>query len=171
MDMDMKIEGLDEAMRALQAAFPKNPKRQRQLLNQAMSQAARQTIIKHAKQKALEGDKSGSLSAAIKPRAVAAGKARAAGAAARVHVTPVRYDAKAMALYINYYKPELGKIDGIRHGHLVEFGHRKRGGRGFVAARPFMGPAIDSAGSAYVSRFASNLKRKVELAVKRARKR
>lgn len=177
MEMTLKIEGLDEAMKALQAAFPKDPKRQRSLLNQAMSQSAKQTIVPVAKSLALQGDGSGSLSEAIKPRAVSAGRSRAAGVPARVQVTPVRMDRKAIAMYIDYYYNRVGRAapskmvtSGIRHGHLVEFGHRARNGE-FVSAQPFMGPALDSAGRAYIRRFASNLERKVEAAVRRARKR
>ena len=177
MEMNLKIEGLDAAMKALQAAFPKDPKRQRSLLNQAMSQSAKKTIIPVAKSLAMQGDGSGSLSEAIKPRAVSLGRSRAAGVPARVQVTPVRSDKKAIGMYIDYYYNRRGKAapphiltSGIRHGHLVEFGHRTRSG-GFVSARPFMGPALSTAGSSYVRVIARNLERKVEAAVRRKRKR
>ncbi len=175
-DMTVKIEGLDEAVAAMQAAFPTDAKQQRRLLNSAMSGAARPTIIKTAKELALIGDGSGALSQAIKPRAVSLSRSRAEGVPARVQITPVRGDRKAIAMYIDHYYNRKGLAapahivtSGIRHGHLIEYGHVAKGG-GFVAARPFLWPALKSQASAYISRFAKTLEKKVAAAVRRRRR-
>ncbi len=169
-EASFKIEGLEDAMAAMQAAFPKDPRKQRSLLNQGLSGAARVTIIPAAKSFANQGDGSGALAESIRPRARSAANALLSGAVASVAIAPVRYSPKALALYMRHYYPNgapSGRIvDGIRHGHLVEFGHATKGG-GFVAARPFLWPAVRFAGSAFNDKFAGILKRKVELAVRR----
>ncbi len=169
----VRIKGLDAAMAAMRAAFPKNPEQQRRLLNQTMSGAARKSIIPVAKQLARQGDGSGALSEAIAPRAVRRSKANAAGATARVDITPVRSNRKAMAMYINHYYTRLGKIApakvltrGIHYGHWVEFGRRHQG----VSGRPFLWPAAVSERGKYISVFAKILKKKVEAAVRRKAK-
>ena len=59
-----KIEGLDDAMKAMAAAFPKQNKQQASLLNAAMKSAAVQTIVVGAKLYAAASDGSGALAAA-----------------------------------------------------------------------------------------------------------
>lgn len=177
MELAAKIEGLEPALAALRAAFPDSPRRQRSLLNQTMSGAARKTIIPMAKQLARQGDGSGALSEAIAPRAVSLSKALARGKSAIIEITPVRSNRKAMAMYIAHYYTARGKTasaklvtSGIRHGHLVEFGHATRGG-GFVSARPFLWPAGTAGAGDYRRLFADMLRRKIEAAVRRKRRR
>lgn len=167
MEITGKIQGLESAMKAMRAAFPDNPQKQRQLLNQTMSFAARRSIIPVAKQLALQGDGSGALSEAIQPRAVSLSRARAAGKSATIQITPVRSNKKAMALYVNFHYARVGKavpsnifVSGISHGHLVEFGTKN------TSARPFLWPAVVSQRGAYMSLFAKTLKKKVQTAVK-----
>lgn len=170
MEITGKVEGLADAIAAMEAAFPKNPSKQRSILNQSLSGAARKTIIPVAKQLAYTGDSSGALSESIAPRAKSKGRALAQGNAAGVEITPVRYNRKAIAMYLNHYYPngaKLGRtVEGIRHGHLVEFGTKHS------SAKPFLGPALDQQGQAFINQFAKSIMRKVEAAVRRrARKR
>jgi len=169
----VRIEGLDEALQAMLAAFPVDARQQRKLLNQSMSQAAKPTITRAAKSFAEQSDGSGALAHSIRARAVSASRARARGVPSSVQIVPVRKDKTAIAMYINHYYPNGAPpsllTGGLRHGHLVEFGHKTKNG-GFVAARPFMWPAVASQSGSYVRTFAKVLKRKVELAVKRKRR-
>lgn len=176
MEMVFKVEGLDDALRAIQAAFPRDANQQRKILNQSMSGAARKSIIPIAKQLALQGDGSGALSEAIAPRAVSKSRALARGFAAIVEITPVRSNRTAMAKYIAYYYTARGRVaparlvtSGIRHGSLIEFGHATRsgGGIGHVAAQPFLWPAAESGRAAYVRQFAASVRKKIESAVRR----
>lgn len=173
MDGRVKIKGLEDAMAAMQAAFPNNPKQARKLLNQGMSASAKATIVPSAKRRALRGDGSGALSEAIGVRSQSMRKSLSKGRAAGVEVVPVRSNRKAMAIYINHYYAKEGKaapsgiaIDGIRHGHLVEFGTKHS------SAKPFLWPALQSRTKAFTDRFAGFLRKKTEAAVRRrARKR
>lgn len=171
MEGTARIEGLEAAMKAMGAAFPKNPEQQRRILNQSISFAARKSIIPRAKQLALKGDGSGALSESIAPRAVSRARALRRGKTASVQVTPVRGNRKAIAMYIAHYRRNSAAqvVSGIRHGHLVEFGHRTRSG-GFVSAKPFLWPAAVAGMSGYRKNFAASIKRKTELAVRRARR-
>lgn len=172
MDATVKIEGLEDAMRAMRAAFPKDPEQQRRILNQSISFAARRSIIPIAKQLAQQGDGSGSLAEAIAPRAVSRARALARRMTASVQITPVRSNRKAMAMYLAYYRRNSAKqvVSGIRHGHLVEFGHRTRDG-GFVAARPFLWPAAQRGTPQYRRAFAASIRKKTEAAVRRKARR
>lgn len=159
-------------MRAIAAAFPKDPRQARKILNQAMSGAAKEAIIPTAKQLARAGDSSGALSDSIAPRAVSLARSLAQGKGAIVHVTPLRGDRAAMAKYISFYYTGRGKTapakmitSGIRHGHLVEFGTVKTG------ARPFLWPAAEQGRSAYVKAFAKFVEKKIAAAVRRKAKR
>ena len=171
--MNARFEGLEEAMQAVEAAFPKNPEMARKLLNQSMSGAAKGSIIPIAKQLALQGDGSGALSEAIAPRAVSRAQAMRRGRAAIVEVTPVRSNRSAMARYIAFHytakgrKPKAKMItSGIRHGHLVEFGVPSRG----IPAAPFMFPAAQQGFSQYQNLFSVSLKKKIAAAVRKAAK-
>lgn len=53
------------------------------------------------------------------------------------------------------------------HGHLIEFGHLIKGTKGgpsfgFVAARPFMRPAIDESHEAIIARFAEAMNEQIQ---------
>lgn len=169
MQMAFEVKGLDNALAAIRAAFPRDPEQQRRILNQSMSAAAKKVIVPMAKQLALVGDGSGALSEAIGVRAVSKRRALAKGMAASVEVTPVRSNRKAMALYIAHYYTARGRTapakmvtSGIRHGHLVEFGTKKG-----MRARSFLGVSGEAQRGAYVSAFSASVSKKIEAAVRR----
>lgn len=176
MDFKGELRGLDDAMRALQAAFPDNPKRQQQLVHGAMGGSARKSMLPIAKQLAKRGDSSGALSESLAVRVQP--KRKRHGKAGGMEITPVRHNKKAIALYIEHYFTSQGKTaplgivaSGIRHGHLVEFGHNlKRNGRviGHVSAQPYLWPAGLAGSADYRNLFAGELKKRIESAVKRA---
>jgi hypothetical protein len=158
-------------MKAMAAAFPTDPKKQKALLGGSMRAAAADSILRQAKVLAMQGDGSGALSEALGIRTQPAKKIRTKRISAGVEVTPIRGNRTAMAMYINHYYTSRGRnapakmiTSGIRHGHLVEFGTVHS------PARPFLYPAASSKTSDYVSKFAASLKKKTESAVKRAAK-
>lgn len=164
----MKVEGLEDAMKAMLAAFPADPKRQRGILNASMRMASNKTILADAKQRAKKGDSSGALSESLGIRATSKRKLSARQAVAGVEIVPVRSNMKAMAMYIQHYYTNQGRTaptsmltSGIRHGHLVEFGSVNN------AADPFLFPAAQSQRGAYITRFSADLTKKIEAAVKR----
>ena len=177
MDIDVKIRGLKSVLKAMDAAFPKNPKQKQRLLAATMKTAAKPTILAHAKRLAIRGDTSGALSESLGLRSQSRAKIRTRRITAGAEIVPVRDNVRAMALYVAHYYTSRGKIapaniaiSGIRHGHLVEFGFKHISGRA-VAARPFLAPAGRSGFSSYKRRFAKDLRKKTEAAVRRARKR
>ena len=164
--------GLKDAMAAMAAAFPKDPKKQKTLLVGAMRMAASKTILPSAKRRALSSDGSGALSESLGIRTQTMSKMRSKRAAAGIEIVPVRSNRKAIALYINHYYTQRGKAapativtSGILHGHLVEFGTRHS------AAQPFLWPAAQSRTKSYVKRFAKDLGKKIEAAVRLRAKR
>ena len=172
MEGTVKIEGLDSALAAMRAAFPIAPKQQARLLNSAMRTAAERSIVPIAKSLALTGDSSGALSESIGVRFQSAVKRRARGVAAGVEVVPVRFNVRAIAMYIQHYYTDRGKTAsinlvaaGIRHGHLIEFGTVR------TAARPFLWPAGQSGKSGFTNKFSKILKKRIEAAVKRRARR
>jgi len=170
MEFSAKIVGLEDAMKAMQAAFPKNQEQQRRLLNATMRRSATPTLLADAKTRAASLGGSGALADSLGIRTSGKGIMRSGNKVAGVYITPLRYKPSALFKYLSHYYPGSKSdsviVDGIRHGHLIEFGHATKGG-GHVAARPFLGPAIDSQFSPYISRFAMDLGKKVEAAVKR----
>jgi len=171
MQATAKIEGLREAQAAMQAAFPDDYRQQQRIINGAMGGAARKSLLKVAKELAKDGDSSGALSESLAVRAQKARRRK--GKAGGMEIVPVRYSPKAMALYIAHYytskgrNAPLGGIDGIRHGHLVEFGfvHKKSGQQ--VKASPFLWPST-VASPKYRALFAGEMKKRIAAAVKRA---
>lgn len=158
-------------MKAMQAAFPADPKKQKQILNGAMRASANKAMVPIAKQRALQGDGSGALSESIAVRNMNARTLRKVGSAAGVQVTPVRSNRKAMMMYITHYYTSRGRVphadminSGIRHGHLVEFGSVNNG------AQPFLWPAAAAGKGAYIRGFSAEMQKKTEAAVRRARK-
>ena len=187
MEIGYKITGGPEVARALRAVWPNNIKRRRQVMNAAMKAAAKPTIVSKAKILALRSGGSGSLAAAMNSRVMTMKKLKQHGVTAGVWIGPVRKDPAAIAKYINHYWIGRGKeinpsifTYGLRHAHLVEFGHdivvggaKGRGGKvvGRAAARPFMRPAFHAGAASYKRRFVSTLKKKIAAAVKREAKR
>lgn len=168
MEFTGKVEGVENFARALQAAFPESPKIQAQIINGAMGESARRSILPIAKQLAKRGDSSGALSQALKVRAQKAKRRR--GKAGGMQILPFRFDTKAMAMYILYYFTRLGKnaplfgIVGIRHGHLVEFGTKN------TPAHPFLWPAAKAGTPRYRAEFAKIFKKRLEARVRREAK-
>ena len=170
-DVSIKIEGLEDAMKAMLAAFPANERKQRGILNASIRSAATNTILNDAKQRAKIGDGSGALSESLGIRATSKRKLKARRVVAGVEVVPVRSNMKAMAMYIQHYYSAKGKTapakmltSGVRHGHLVEFGSVNN------SAKPFLWPAAESQKSAYISKFAIDLSKKTEASVRREAK-
>jgi hypothetical protein len=163
------ITGLKSAMKSMAAAFPANPDKQRGILNATMRGAAVKTILQAAKANARAGDSSGALAESIGIRTSPKGGTLRRGKVAGIYLTPLRNNPRAIALYIAHYRSKRAfkGIGGIRHGHLVEFGHATKNG-GFVPARPFLWPAAASQSPSYRGLFAALLSKKIEAAVKRA---
>ncbi len=181
MEVGYKITGGPEVARALRAAWPNNPKRQRQVLNQAIKAAAKDTVVSKARIMALRSGGSGSLSTAMNSRVMSLKFARREGATAGVWVGPVRKSPAAIAKYINHYWLGRGKkintsifTYGLRHAHLVEWGHNiVKGGQvvGRVPARPFMRPALHAGAAGYKRRLVPILRKKIYAAVRREARR
>lgn len=171
LEVDAKVEGLEEAMKAMLAAFPSDERRQRGILNSSMRSAAKGTILADAKRRADSGDSSGALAESLGIRSTSKKKLKTRRVVAGVEVVPVRSNMKAMAMYIQHYYTARGRTapanmltSGIRHGHLVEFGSVNN------TARPFLWPAAQSGRNAYIGRFSADLTKKTEAAVKREAK-
>lgn len=173
MDGKVKIRGLEDTIKAMKAAFPSEPEAQRRLVNATMRRSASQTFVKDAKSRAMALGGSGALADSIGMRTMPRGQIISSGKIAGVYIAPLRHKPSAIRRYIGHYfqssAPGSVIVNGIRYGHLVEFGHVARDGS-HVAARPFMGPAIDSQFNAYRTRFAADLGKKVEAAVRRKAK-
>lgn len=173
MEFAADIQGIENVNRALEAAFPNNPRVQQAVVNSTLGYSARQTILKEAKR--LAPKRSGALAEALTVRAMNARTRRARGSTGGMQVLPYRYDKKAMAMYVRYWAPKKPSsaqtwaqfgIDGIRHGHLVEWGHSNIWAQRDIEGKPFMWPALKSSKSAFVNRFATDFERKLELRVK-----
>lgn len=64
-----------------------------------------------------------------------------------------------------------GYRDPAKYGHLIEFGHAKRGGAGTVAAVPFMRPAFAENSQRVIAELAAALGQRIEVAVARKKRR
>lgn len=165
MQVTMKADW-EKAITAMAAAFPTDPKKQRGILNSSMRSSAAD-MLADAKLRAQAGDGSGALSEALGIRTQSKKKLSTSMAVAGVEIVPIRYNPKAISLYQNYYhggKISGFKINGIRHGHLVEFGSKNN------TARPFLWPAAQANESGYIKKFSVELTKKTEAAVRRAAK-
>ena len=165
------VSGLEDAMKAMIAAFPADPKKQQQILHRSIGSAARKEILPTSKQLAQVGDASGALSQALAVRALPAKERRKRNSAASMILTPVRSNRRALSAYINHYYTQNGInppaslfVRGIMHGHLVEFGSVNN------PAKSFLWAAAQSNFGNYVNRFGDELTRITEAAVKRAAK-
>lgn len=96
------------------------------------------------------------------------------GSFAAISLGPTSYGRRgllAWSVYKSHYKQSVSlkrgaKIGRIRHGHLVEFGHKTRSG-GRVPGRPFMEPAANAMGPIFVSLFVGETRKKVDAAIRR----
>ena len=173
MEAKADIRGLNEALKAIQAAFPDNVKIQSQLINGAMGAAARKTFLQTAKQLAKTTGGSGALSESLAVRAQKAKNRK--GKAGGMQVVPVRSSAKAMALYIAHYYTSQGKTPpasilthGITHGHLKEFGHVTKSGQ-HIPPNSFLWASTIRMRE-YATLFAKGMKKRIESRVKREAK-
>lgn len=171
MDGSVRIEGLEDAIKTMQAAFPADPEVQRKILNGAMRRSATQTMLAQIKARAAESDRSGALSESIGIRNRSRRSIKTARTIGALEITPIRSNLKAMAMYINYYYTAKGKtppagiiLSGIRHGHLVEFGSINNTPRSFLwdPARANMAP--------YMQRLAIEMRHQIASNVRRASK-
>lgn len=173
MEPSVDIKGLEEVLKTLEKSFPQDQKKQAQIVGAAIASSARKTILPLAKSLAKRPGSSGALSESLNIRSTPARELRAKRRAAGRRITPVRYDPKAISKYIAHYytnrgkTPPLGGIDGIRHGHLVEFGFTHKSGKR-VDARPFLWNSARAKTPEYRNLFAGELKRVIERRVKAA---
>jgi len=163
-DVEMKTKGLEEVSRALENSFPKDSK-QRSVLQAAMRDAGRQTALVEAKLRAAGLGGSGALAAALTYRNRSLREIKTARVFAGVELYVKRNMAIAIKRYESFYKVKVK--DGIRHGHLVEFGTKR------TAARPFIWPAARSTAPQYLKKLATESWKSIEknLAKERAKQR
>jgi hypothetical protein len=176
MELTVKVEGLKSALKAMNAAFPRNPRQQQRLLSAAARQAAKTAMLPTAKSLAMRGDSSGALSESLDVRLQSRRKLRRRGIAAGAEIVPVRFNVEAIRKYVQHYYINRGKtpsIDilasGIRHGHLVEWGFTHASGKE-VTGHPYLWPAGRTGASLARKIFAGILRKKTEAAVRRAAK-
>ena len=171
MNLSANLDGLEDAIKAMAAAFPAEPKKQKQIVNTALRVSAQKHMLPRAKQMAKVGDSSGALSQSLAVRSQSAKKLRSKGIPAGVEIVPVRNDRKALALYIAHYYTAEGRIapasiitSGIRHGHLIEFGSANNN------AQPYLWPAAQGGKAGFVQDVGKEMSKATERAVNRARK-
>jgi hypothetical protein len=156
-----KVDGLTHLEMALTERLP--AKAAKKVIQRALKKASA-GMRKAAKTNARRTGGSGALSKAVTTWNGRTGK-RNKQTAARIHIGPRRggnLGIKAALLMAAYYGRKLKSEDvGITYGHLVEFGFRHRSGK-TVPARPFLGPAQESYGSATVTSFGDILGAEIE---------
>ena len=171
-DVDVTIDGLSAAFEVVHKTVG-DARKQTRMIHGAMGHAARKHFLPDAKRGADSADQSGALAESLKVRAMPVRKRRQRGIAAGMELVPVRYDKKAMAKYVHHYYTSRGEgvppwvfIDGIRHGHLIEFGFSHRSGKKF-SSRPFLYEAVKANFKAFEAEFSRGLWRRAENAIKR----
>lgn len=138
----IKVEGLKELEQALLKEIPKEA---RKVLLGGLRDAA-QPMLAMAKGYAKSTDASGALSESLALKTVSAKRTKHS---ASILLGPNRMSSTAKAMYLAYYNQDWDAAnDGIRHGHLVEFGTKHSG------ADPFLRPALDAAGPFFAHGFA-----------------
>ena len=169
MIVSAQVTGLENAMKAMKAAFPDDPKKQQQILHRSIGSAARKEILPTSKQLAQVGDASGALSEALTVRALPAKERSKRNTAASMIITPVRSNRKALSRYISHYYTQNGLtppasllVRGIMHGHLVEFGSVNN------SAKSFLWASAQANYRNYIATFATEMRRITEQAVKKA---
>ena len=169
MEVDFKVTGLKELEDLMIRELPIKVARKSMLQGMRLSfgpmiEAARDKVVK----------KSHALALSIGMKTVPMRKSNFAAMVGG----PMSGKPLAAAAYTRYYrKGEFGfgkePIDRIRHGHLVEFGFKHKGGRNkkgkvtHVPAQPFMLPAFDQEYLGYVATFNKNVEDKVRAAIKK----
>lgn len=166
----VKVDGLQDVLKAIHNIFPNDPTAERALLSQGMAASMRKHMLPMAKQLAASTNKSGALSESLAVRTVAKKHLRylPARANAAVRLVPVRMNYKAMTTYINYYYGRKGKLppdsiwtSGIRHGHLVEFGSKNN------SPKPYILPAVKAGKASFQDDWSKYLWLKTKARVRR----
>ena len=166
----VKVEGLQDVLKAVENIFPKDDTAARAILNQGMGASMRKHMLPMAKQLAASTNKSGALAESLAVRAIQKRHLNdlPATANACVRLTPVMANRKAAALYINYYYLSKGKIppdsiwtSGIRHGHLVEFGSVNN------TPKPYILPSVRAGRAKFEKDWANFMWKKTKARVKR----
>ena len=174
MEVTAKIHGLEDAMKAMRESFPSDRAKQRSILNTAMRKSAVETIVAEVKHRAKinHPGSSGALSESIGVRAKSLRRIKTSRSVAGVEIGSIRYNDKAMAMYVNHYYIRKGKappkgifLSGIRHAHLVEFGTYRTNPKSFLwdGAKPQLSP--------FMARLAADMKRTIERRVNRMSRR
>lgn len=158
--IDISAHGFDEAAKVIEKSFPKTSK-QRSVMNAAMRDAGRQTALVEAALRAAALGGSGSLGQALTFRNRSLRSIQAARVFGGVELVVKRGMQRAIKTYEAYYGVKVK--DGIRHGHLVEFGTKRS------AARPFLWPAVESQAPRYVNKFAQTIWTSIEKNVAKER--
>lgn len=161
----METKGLKE----LSAILDQFPEKMRRSHITSALRAGGKEVVSAAKSKAQQAREpsSGALAESI---GIRARKSRNGGQH-RILIGPLRNDKQAFLQYLSFYGISLSSKNaksGIRHGHLVEFGHSYPGGS--VPARPFMRPAMDSQKSRVVAVFRDTLRKRINSTIKRLKK-
>ncbi len=169
MELRIKVEGMRQLAKNFQSIVP-DPVKARSMLNRSLSYAVRKTILQDAKRNLRSSRASGALEQAVKVRARSRRQALRKGVTASTQVGILRSDPQAAAIYANHYG-RLSVIEsGIRHGHLIEFGfHHKRSDR-FIPGDPWLGPAAFVNERKTQQLFMASVRRKLELRVRRMKK-
>ncbi len=166
--MEIKVKGLKEVEAQLIALGSKQGTK----IFRASMLRASQPILDRARSNAGSIAKgSGALQASIGPRFTAGNKPVGElnlpnmGGRFAVQIAPQRGNKTATALYNLVYKRRR-PVKGIRHGHLIEFGHRivtrgKKEVRGSVPAQPFLLPALHGGANVAVSILARELEDRI----------
>jgi hypothetical protein len=174
MEGSTKIHGLEDALKAMQAAFPNDEKAQRQIINSSLRSAATKTMLREIKARALQYKDSGALAESIGVRAMSRRKLRTARRVGGVEIAPIRSNRRAMAMYIQHHYNAKGRaaprgmlFSGIRHGHFVEFGVPLRG----IPARSFLWEGGRGQVAPYLMQAAREFQLQTERRVARAKRR
>jgi len=167
-DLSVKIVGLSEAMERL-SQLP--VQMQKSAIGSSLRQAAKPIAAAMKAKAGSTGSGSGALAESVGIRGVSKSKLKGNQVSAML-IGPLRDSPKALIKYAAYYGKTLsGKLAkaGIRHGHLVEFGHSVGGTK--VGARPFMRPAFDANIAGSMQIFRQKLGQRTDAIIKKLNKR
>lgn len=151
----VKVDGLKQIEDKLLRLIPK--KAQQKVLRRGLRKAGN-PMLQHLRAGARRG-KSNSLSIAMRVWNVKKGQTRIT--AASVEMGPKRSDKRAIAAYWSFYTGQTPTpaqfLNGIRHGHLVEWGTKHS------PAKPFMRPGFDANARTLIARFQKIMGKEIEL--------
>lgn len=163
----VRVEGLKQLEDKLIRLLP--AKTGKRVIERALVVASK-PMVKLAKDFAKKGDTSGALSIAIGPLRGSKASTRQGRKAGTIFIGPRRSNRRAMAVYVDFYFNRTGRSispaefqDGIRHGHLIEFGTKRQ------AKQPFLRPAFDAQARPTVKRFGKVLAKEIDKALAKAR--